>query len=749
MTPSPLRLAGQAPLRPLLAALAALGIWGATTAHAAVSNRVKTPHVEAQLVSATTTVAPGATVYVALHQTIIPGWHTYWRNPGDAGQAASLAWTLPPGWTAGDIVWPTPRRELSGPIMSYVYTGDVDLPVPVSVPASAKAGETVDLSATANWLVCKDVCVPESGRLSLRLPVSDATPVEEPHGGAELAATLAAAPKPAGLLARFSAAGDAVTLAVTGAPLAGVSAADAGHAYFFPYDTTVLEQAKPERVARGAQGLTLTLPAGYAFTGGKPPATLAGVLSVGDQAFEIAAAPGAPPPGATAAGTAVESTPPPATDPRSAGDGANGSDQLVGGLVAALALAFAGGLVLNLMPCVFPVLAMKAAALTRHLESPQRARREAVAFLLGVVVSLMTLAIVLVAARAAGQAVGWGFQMQSPPFVAALVLVTLLAALNLSGVFEFGTSLQGVGSQTAARQHGWAGAFLTGVLAVVVAAPCSAPFMAGAMGWALAQPPAAALAVFLALALGLAAPFTALGLIPGLAARLPRPGGWMDVVKRALAFPMYATAAWLAWVFTLQAGVAALPFLFAAALASAFAAWCWGVAQAARRPLWPRGLSVAALAGAVGCLVFAAAPAAQPTVAGGPDDGALAGTHAAGGSVVDGARAWSPETVASLRGQGHPVFVDFTAAWCVTCQVNERTALAQPSVKAAFERTGAVYLKADWTRRDARIAKALSDQGRSGVPLYLVYDVRGGAPVVLPQLLTPGAVNAALLAAHG
>lgn len=733
-------------LRRAAAVLALLAPLCAAPAHAAVSNLVKTPHVEAQLVSQTTTAAPGATVYVALREKIIPGWHTYWRNPGDAGQPTSLAWTLPAGWTAGDIVWPAPGRELAGPIMSYVYTGEVALPVPLAVPASAKAGQTAEVAATANWLVCKDVCIPETARLTIRLPVSGAMPAEEPQGGAAVAAALSAAPKPAGLIARFRAAGGAVSLAVAGAPVAGVSAAEAAHAYFFPFDTTALEQAKPQQVARGAHGLTLTLPAGYAFTGGKPPATLAGVLSVGDHAYEITAQPGPPPPGAAGVAAAVESTPPASPPGDRSGAATKAPARSIGTFLSALGLALLGGLVLNLMPCVFPVLAMKAAALTRHLEAPAHARREAAAFLLGVVASLMTLAVILVAARAGGQAIGWGFQMQSPPFVAALVLVTFLAGLNLSGVFEVGTSVQGLGAETAARRQGWLGGFLTGVLAVVVAAPCSAPFMAGAMGWALAQPPAAALAVFLALALGLAAPFTALAFAPGLAARLPRPGGWMDVVKRALAFPMYATAAWLAWVFALQAGVGALPLLFAAVLAAAFAAWCWGMAQAARRPVWPRGLSLAALAGAAGCVALATGSTAQ-SVPLTPNGGGQGGS--AGGSAVDSARPWSPETVANLRAQGHPVFVDFTAAWCVTCQVNERTALADPGVKAAFTRTGAVYLKADWTRRDARIAKALNDQGRSGVPLYLVYDTRGGAPAVLPQLLTPGAVSAALDAAHG
>ncbi len=711
------------------------------------ANVVQTGHVKAELVAQTTSATPGRPVYVALHQSIAPGWHTYWRNPGDAGQPTTLAWTLPQGWSAGPIVWPAPERFLAGPIMNYVYTGAVDLPVRISAPAGARPGQPVTLRAAANWLVCKDVCIPESANLSLDLPVAAGPAPLNPQGGDAVARAVASAPGPAGLAARFQPAGDTVKLFVTGAALKGL---DTAHPYFFPYDGMALEQASPQKVARGARGLTLVLPAGYGFSHGKPPAKLEGVLSLDGRAFEVSATPGPPPAGAAGLSAAMETTPPAdAAAPQAQSPLASVSppptpvspsasrDGL--GLVAALGLAFVGGLVLNLMPCVFPVLSIKAAALARHLESPARARGEGVAFLLGVVGSFVVLAGTLILARAAGQAVGWGFQLQSPVVVAALALVMLAAGLNLSGVFEAGLSLQGVGAQNAARHRGWVGSALTGVLAVVVAAPCTAPFMAPAIGWALVQPAGVALAVFVALGLGLAAPFTAISFTPRLFGRLPKPGAWMEGLRKVLAFPMYAAAAWLAWVYAEQAGSEGLPRLFAAALACAFAAFCWGVAQRASRPTPPRAVALASAVAAIAVVSGAvAAPAAMASATPSP----------LGAPGPASAQPWSPARVATLRAEGHPVFVDFTAAWCVTCQVNERTALAARKVADAFARTGAVYLKADWTRPDPAINAALTSQGRSGVPLYLVYAPSRAAPTILPQVLTPDLVASALIAAR-
>jgi thiol:disulfide interchange protein DsbD len=594
--------------------------------------------------------------------------------------------------------------------MNYGYEDEVLLPMALTAPASAPVGRPVTLKAHARFLVCAEICVPEDADLTVTLPVTAQPTGPDPKWGPKIAATLAASPKPGALAAVFQTRGPNLALAVTGAPLRG---ADMSGAYFYPFAATVIDHAKPQAIERGPQGLTLTLAPGYDFQGGKQPASVAGVLSVGGKAYEISASPGAPP--AEAAGLG-----PPAVK------GAGGADL---GIVTAAALAFIGGLILNLMPCVFPILAMKAASLAGHGGSElfTGARRQGLAFGLGAILTFVGLAGLLIALKAAGSAIGWGFQLQSPPVVATLALLMLAVALNLSGLFEVGTSLQGAGSGLASR-GGLAGAFFTGVLAVVVAAPCTAPFMGPAVGWALTQPAAAALSVFMALGLGFAAPFVAVAYAPGLLAALPQPGGWMDVFRKALAFPMYGAAAWLAWVLAQQAGAEDLAKLFAAGVVVALAAWLAGLAQkraAAGGKALPLGLSAGLLA------VLAVAAVAWPQAK----------------AAEMAAEAYSPARLAELQAQGRPVFVNYTAAWCVSCQVNDKVAISTHTVEAAFARHKVAYLKADWTKRDAVIAADLASHGRAGVPLYLVYGRGGGEAVILPSILTPDIVVRAVEAA--
>lgn len=407
-------------------------------------------------------------------------------------------------------------------------------------------------------------------------------------------------------------------------------------------------------------------------------------------------------------------------------------------MLTAMLAAFIGGIILNFMPCVFPVVSLKALGLLRHADNAASARREGLAFLLGVVITMMALAGILLAVRAGGTAVGWGFQLQSPLVIALLSLTILGAALNLLGVFEVGQTAQRVGGLDIGR-----GAFirsaLTGALAIVVATPCAAPFMASAIGYALVQPPAVSLTIFLALAFGFAAPFTLVSLFPPLARILPRPGPWMDILKRALAFPMFGAWAWLVWVLAQQAGSAALAALLAASVVLSFAAWLYGIAQ--RRAFQGKGhRALFALTAALVVAVLAPLPGLVKPAASSPEVGQTAEVSS---------QRWTPQTVAAQRGHGKAIFVNFTASWCITCQVNEKTSLSTQAVKEALVKTDTLYMVADSTKFNPDVDDALNQFGQGGLPLYVVYPADGGPPKVLPQVLTPGIVVNALTQAAG
>ncbi|MFZ5717849.1 MAG: protein-disulfide reductase DsbD family protein [Pseudomonadota bacterium] len=702
-------------MRFLLGALCALVFSGA-----AFAQPVNTGHLTAELVAASQGVAPGQSVRVALVQKIQKGWHTYWRNPGDSGEATKIVWTLPPGWAASDFTWPTPHRLPVGPLVNYGYEGEVILPVELRAPADARPGQTVTLRGAASFLVCEEICIPEDANLELTLPVTAGPAPEDPTWGPVIRKTLADAPKAVGLYAAFEKTDEILKLAITGEKLKG---ADLSDAYFFPYSGSVIDHAKPQPIELGPDGLTLSLTPGYGFQSGEAPQQIAGVLAFGDRAYALSATSGPLPQAAAGLG-------PP--KPRLTDGGG-----MALGLVGAAGLAFVGGLILNLMPCVFPVLAMKAASLAGHGGAHGDARRQGVAFGAGVLLSFLALAGALIAVRAAGAEVGWGFQLQNPTVVAILALVMLAVALNLSGVFEIGTSLQGVGSGLATK-GGVTGSFFTGVLAVVVAAPCTAPFMGPAIGWALVQPPLAALLVFAALGLGFALPFVAVAFVPALINRLPRPGPWMDIFKKALAFPMYGAVVWLVWVLTVQVGPDAVPRILGAAILLALAAWIGGAAQR-QHAIGRRHTGLTAAAGAL-ALAAVAGGAVWPSYA-------VASAADGGQAATLDDETYSPERLAALRAEGRPVLVNYTAAWCVSCQVNDRVALSTAGVAEALARNNAAYLKADWTKRDPVIAAELARFGRAGVPLYLVYGADGGEPAILPSILTAGVVVKALDAA--
>ncbi|WGM32709.1 protein-disulfide reductase DsbD domain-containing protein [Brevundimonas sp. NIBR11] len=701
------------------------GVSLAPTAVAAGPQR--TERIEAELVSMSQWAAPGSTAIVAIRQEIQPGWHTYWRNPGDSGGATALEWTLPSEVSAGDIVWPLPERQRLQTLMNYGYQGQVYLPVPIQIPRDARPGTTIPLVVTALFLVCSDeMCVPDELTLRLNLPIRDgAAPLDATHGAA-IQSVVETAPRPAGIEARVALEGGVLRLTATGGPLAGL---EPGRAWFFPFDSGTVAHAAPQPGERGPEGVTLDLAPGGRITASGLTGPIAGVLATDEGAWEIEATPGPALSGA-GGGAALD-----LSEGEASGEGVS----LIGFLQAAL-FALLGGLILNLMPCVFPILAMKAASLAGSAHDPKEARRDGLAFLGGVLATFFVLAGALLALRAGGQAIGWGFQLQSPGVVAALALLMLAVGLNLSNVFHIGAGLQAAGSSQLSRLPGGVGAFSTGVLAVVVAAPCTAPFMAFALGAALVMPWPMALVVFLMLGLGLALPYVVVSLSPRLLGLLPRPGAWMERLKGVLAFPMYGAGLWLIWVFARQAGEDALGVLFVAALLLTLGLWLVGINQARRAEGGTAVVSAVAAALAIVSAIGVSGAAVS-----------LARSESNAGSAPAGALAsqpWSEQAVRAAQAEGRPVLVNFTADWCVTCKINERTSLGSARVAESLAATNAVYLIGDWTRRDDAITGELERRRRSGVPLYLVYAPGSPEPRILPQLLTEGVVIEALEAAR-
>ncbi|NBC34870.1 MAG: thiol:disulfide interchange protein [Alphaproteobacteria bacterium] len=703
----------------------------------ATDARVATENVTATLVSETRAVRPGATVMVGLHQDIRAGWHTYWKNPGDSGEATDIDWQLPEGVTVGPIQWPAPHRIPYDPLVNYGYEGEVLLASAVQVPADWPVGEPVRLQAEATWLVCADVCIPEQGSFSLEIPTVADPPLADPVWAPAFAAARAALPVDLPWPADAAVGPETVRLMVAAGDWRQTRPADV---HFFPDSWGVIDHAGDQQVTQSDAGLALAMPVGSA----PPVERLTGVLVVAEEldggtvrrAFAVDA-----PIADAAAGGGVA----PGAGPGVAGltgmegevAGAAGGP----GLVLALGLALIGGILLNLMPCVFPVLSMKAMGLVRHAQAGRGViLRDAGAYTAGVLAAFAAVAGALLAVKAGGAQIGWGFQLQSPVVVLLLAYLLFAVGLSLSGMLTVGNRLSGLGSGLASRS-GPSGAFFTGVLATVVATPCTAPFMGAAVGFALTQHWAVALLVFQALGLGLALPYVALGLWPGLLRRLPRPGPWMDRLKQALAFPMYLSAAWLLWVLGRQTGVDGLAAALVGLVLIGFAVWLWRIAGETDR-LWSRvstALAALALVGALGVM----APLSQ---ARSPSDAGDSGRAAAGAQET----AWepySPARLAALRDEGRPVFVNMTAAWCITCLVNEQVALSSPAVLDAMEQAGIVYLKGDWTNRDPEITALLESFGRSGVPLYVFYPAGTGGdstPRVLPQILTESVVRDAL-----
>ncbi len=685
---------------------------------------VTTPQVRAELVAhAPEGVKPGQPLWLGLVIRHQPHWHTYWKNPGDSGLPTTLEWQLPAGVSAGDIQWPTPKKLPIGPLMNYGYEDTLLLPVPVQVSAGF-AGSQLDVKLKAEWLVCKDVCIPESGEFAISVPAQAATAGHAALFEAARAAVPQAVPD-----AKASAAVEGETLVVS---IDGLPAAWRGRKLLFLPETAgvianaAVQQATWQgerwqaRVALDAQRSEspAAMPAVLIADGQRAGLQVAVRVSTPWPALKPLAA--APLPSLGAGTVTTPATP--ATPAASIG------------LAMALLFALIGGALLNLMPCVFPVLSLKVLGFATQGHDRRAMLAGGLAYSAGVVLSFVALAGLLIALRSGGEQLGWGFQLQSPYVVAALAALFTLIALNLAGVFEIGSLLPNRLACARAR-HPLADDVLTGVLAVAVAAPCTAPFMGASMGLAMTLPTAQALAIFAVLGLGMALPYLLIAAWPGLARLLPRPGLWMQHFKVLMAFPMLATVIWLTWVLGQQVGIDGAAALLGALLALAFVAWALGSPTLGRKGRV--GFGAVATFSLIVALVWAL-PSLAPSAA--------ATANASAQHRDQAWQPWSAQKVADLTAQGKPVFVDFTAAWCVTCQFNKRTVLKDAGVMAEFDKRGVVLLRADWTRRDAAISAELARLNRSGVPVYALYAPSATAPKLLNEILTVQEVRDAVAA---
>jgi len=655
--------------------------------------------IAASLVPESALVVPGQTVTLALMMRPAKGWHGYWKNPGDSGMETQIAWKLPRGLTAGPIQYPVPERLIVAGLMNYVYEGDYAQLIDVRVPAGLAPGTKLPIRARVDYLACTDeVCVPETADVAVDLEAGPAPAARTNR--AMFDRFRQALPKPLGSEARFERAGNRFRLAI---PVpAGLELREP---YFYPLTDGALSYAAAQTFARA--GDTLIVETDAPANGGSLDA-VEGVLKLSDgNGLSLRAVPGIVP----AAGAPLE------IEKAQPAPGASA-------MLAALLGAVLGGLLLNIMPCVFPILSLKALSLTKaggpsaslRTGDEGAAKREAIAYTAGAVLICLALGAALLGLRAGGAAAGWAFQLQDPRVILALLLLITAVALNLAGLFEL-PALTGGGRL--AERGGLSGAFWTGALAAFVATPCTGPFMCAALGAALVLPTAIALAIFAGLGFGLALPFLALGFVPSLRRRLPKPGPWMARFRRLMSVPMFLTALALAWILGRQAGVDGMALGLAAATMLALALW-WVGRRQGRRGVWVP-LAPAAVAVAAALVIL-------PTTATGP---AMATPQ----GVLE-SEPFSEARLAALQQEGRPVFVYFTADWCVTCKVNEKGALEREQVAEAFAKSQVAVLVGDWTRGDAAIGRFLEKHGRSGVPLYLYY--APGKPVeILPQVLTP------------
>jgi thiol:disulfide interchange protein DsbD len=709
-----------------------------------VSSSADAPHVHVELLVLPQGLNRGQQADAGLHFKLEPGWHIYWMNAGDAGEPPAVRWTLPEGIAAGALQFPAPQRLPLGPLMDFGYENEVLFPFKLTVAKTAKPGPAL-LHAKVSWLVCRGSCIPGNAELEVSREVyaQPVKPVAQKSDKDIFDKFVARLPRslPSSVKAVFEPTSQGFRLSVA----TGRSETEAA---FFPADENILDNPAPQRLTPTAKGLILDLKKDPTLAAN--PAQLKGVLELsGGRAFELTALPGAvaaqesaaptPTPANDAAQPAAQTIAPTETSAANAAPQAPASQSAApapqpsalsfAALLRASLFAFLGGLILNLMPCVFPVLFLKGLSLVNSgNEERHKLRAHGFIYTAGILVSFWALVAVLLALRAAGATLGWGFQFQSPVFLSLMAALLFFMGLSLAGQFEIGLTLTGTGNSLAAKQGYW-GSFFTGVLAVVVATPCTAPFMGAALGYALAQSAAVTFAVFTALGLGLAAPYVALTLQPAWTRLLPKPGAWMEVLRQAVAVPIFATVIWLAWVLAQAYGAGLVAALLASFLLLAIAGWFLGRWPAQR---WSAAVAALILIGVVALSVLA------------PGRLVAAPESLTASQSNQGWQPWSPSAVSRSVAAGQTVFVDFTASWCLSCQVNERVALSQPEVQQAFQARNVVLLKADWTRHDEAITQALASLGRSGVPTYVLYTPGQSTPEILPEVLTPGIVTDAL-----
>lgn len=679
-------------------------------------------HIEASLAFDTRMPKPGGSVTLAIGMKPESGWHGYWTNPGAAGLPVEADWDVPTGVTVSSLRHPAPHLLDVQGIASYVHDGPFTLLATMKVPHSLAQGTALPVEVALSWLVCSDtLCVPERATLSARLEIGSGAP--DASGARIVAAAQRAMPKPLG----------GVTLTRDGEDWVFASPSVArGNYRLFPEQEGWFDAAAQQTVSRDGDGVSLRIPA----AGPAPGNAFRGVLASGTKSYVVSASPvasswaGAQTSTQSAVTSGAETLTQPEQEPspkmvEPVGVTENGSTppsptKAVSGDVLRIALmgALLGGLLLNLMPCVFPILSLKALSLAKSGGDPRAARVEGAGYAAGVILTALLLGALLIGLRAIGMEIGWSFQLQSPGVILVLLVLTGAIALNLAGLFELPMpAFAARGSQTG----GFLGAFSTGALAAFIAMPCSGPFMAGALGAALVLPAPLALAVFAMLGLGMALPFLAVAFVPAAQRRLPKPGAWMDTLRKVLSLPMFATALALAWLLGRQTGVNGMALGLAVLSLFAVSLWWYGLRQrrgfAGWMTLVPATLALAGVL-AVGI----------PEV----PSGATTRGEIAGGQLHE---AFSTARLAELRAAGTPVFVDFTADWCLVCKVNERMAINTDATQQAFAEAGVVTLTGDWTRQDPEITAYLADHGRNSIPFYQFY-APGEAADVLPQVLT-------------